>query len=179
MELRASSTDINVMIVIDTDYVKSHYPNPSQKSDNPTPIDHKSQFMVCTDPRGIISGQGTADLNFKALPGDNVSFRGTSIYGNSDDAVIVYGISPWNGVDVFNSFRTDKVERQGAAVPDINSPNGIPEKKIKADFISYDSKVQKKGTENFHVKFGLYTCNDGETQNLLGYYQWDPTITVQ
>lgn len=176
----SSSEDINVLIVIDTDYVKRTYPNPSQDPNNPTGIDHNSQFMICADPRGIISGQGTADLNFKAFPGDQVSFRGISIYGNSDDAVIIYGIKYWSGDNVFNSFVTNLVQRKGAVEPDPSSPNGLPPKHVPLNFISLDSKVAKGGTENFFVYFALYTLGaDGETQNLYGYYYWDPTITVQ
>jgi hypothetical protein len=180
MAVSASSENINVMIVIDTDYVKTHYSNPSQNSNKPTGINHNSQFMICTNTRGIISGQGTADLNFKANVGDFVSFRGVSIYGNSDDAVIVYGINHWSGDQVFNQFVPNLVERKYAVVPDPDTSNGLPAKKLLVDFTSLDSRVRKAGRENFYVYFALYTlANDGETQNLLGYYYWDPTITVQ
>lgn len=57
----SSSEDINVLIVIDTDYVKKNFPNPSQDPNNPTGIDYNSQFMICADPRGIISGQGAVE----------------------------------------------------------------------------------------------------------------------
>lgn len=175
-----SATNINVIIVIDTDYVKNHYPNPSKDPARPTGIDHSSQFMIATDPRGIIWGQGTADLNFKANVGDYVSFRGTSIYGNSDDAVIVYGVKRWSGANVFNTFVTNVAERQHAAVPDPSSLNGLPALNTFESFTSLDSKVARAGTENFYVYFALYTlASDGETQQLLGYYYWDPTVTVQ
>lgn len=175
-----STENINVMIVIDTDYVKTHYPNPSKDSTKPTGINHNSQFMICTNKRGIISGQGTADLNFRANVGDFVSFRGTSIYGNADDAVIVYDIERWSGDQVFNQFVPNLVERKRAAVPDPDTDNGLPAKNLVADFNSLDSKVRKAGKQNFYVYFALYTlAEDGETQKLLGYYYWDPTITVQ
>lgn len=81
---------------------------------------------------------------------------------------------------MFNSFVTNLVQRQGAVEPDNTSPNGLPAKHVALDFISLDSKVAKGGTENFYVYFALYTLGaDGETQNLFGYYYWDPTITVQ
>jgi hypothetical protein len=180
MAVKLSTEDINVMIVIDTDYVKDHYPNPSRDSNKPTGINHHSQFMICTNKRGIISGQGTADLNFKANVGDFVSFRGTSIYGNSDDAVIVYKIKHQSGDQVFNQFVPNLVERKYAVVPDPDTPNGLPAKKLLVDFTSLDSRVRKAGRENFYVYFALYTlADDGETQKLLGYYYWDPTITVQ
>jgi nematocidal protein AidA len=175
-----SAVSITVLVVIDTEYVKAHFPNPSTDPNNPTGIDHNSQFMLCTGSRGIISGQGSADLNFKANPGDFVSFFGQSIYGNADDAVIIYGIKFWQGAQVFNQFVPDAVSRTGAAVPDVTTSNGLPAAHIASNFISLDSRVAKQGTENFYVQFGLYTLDgSGETQNLLGYYYWDPTITVQ
>jgi hypothetical protein len=175
-----TAANVNVMIVIDTDYIKNNYSNPSQNPDKPTAINHSSQYMICTNTRGIISGQGTADLNFKANVGDYVSFRGVSIYGNSDDAVIVYGIKYWNGDKVFNQFVPNLVERKYAVIPDVNTTNGLPAKTTLVDFTSLDSKVAKSGKENFYVYLALYTlADDGETQKLLGYYYWDPSITVQ
>jgi len=178
--LDASAVSINVLIVIDTEYVKTTFPNPSQDPAHPTGINHNSQFMICTGSRGIISGQGTADLNFRANPGDFVSFFGESIYANADDAVIIYGIKYWSGDNVFNQFVPDVVARTGAVFPDVSTSNGLPATHGPASFISLDSKVARQGIENFYVYFGLYTLdNTGETQNLLGYYYWDPTITVQ
>lgn len=181
MATQASAVFINILNVIDTEYVKSHYPNPSQDPNNPTGIDHNSEFMICTGSRGAVTGQGTATLGFTANPGDEVSFRSVSIYDNPDDTVIVYGIVPFGGSgNLFNTFVADVVTLQHAAVPDTNQINGIPAAHQAVNFTSLDSKVKSQGTENFMVRFGLYTlASDGETQNLFGYYQWNPTITVQ
>jgi hypothetical protein len=175
----SSSQDIDVLIVINTEYIKSHYPNPSQDPSNPTGIDHNSQYMICYDPRGVISGQGTADLNFRAFPGDHVRFRGTSIYQNSDDAVIIYSIRHWSGDNVFNHFTPEMVKRNRAVVPDVNTSNGLPPLQTPINFTSLDTSIQRSGTDNFYVFFALYTLGtDGESQNLYGYYYWDPTCTV-
>jgi hypothetical protein len=135
--------------------------------------------MVCYDPRGIISGQGTADLNFKANVGDLVSFRGISIYGNSDDAAIVYGIRYWKGDQVFNQFVPDLVNRKKAVMPDVNTTNGLPAVTASMNFTSYDSKMKQGGTESFYVYIAVYKLDsDGETQKLFGYFYWDPSVTV-
>lgn len=179
--LKASSQQINVLVVIDTEYVKKINPNPSKDPNHPTGINHAGQFMLVTGSRGVISGQGSADLNFRANPGDEVSFTGVSIYDNSDDAVIVYGIQYWQRDHVFNQFVADLVTRKGAVMPNADSPsgNGLPALQTKLNFSSYDSKVRNSGTEDFYVFFALYTlADDGETQNLFGYFYWDPTITV-
>ncbi|MDQ1857496.1 MULTISPECIES: inclusion body family protein [Chryseobacterium] len=180
IELKSSSQEIDVLIVIDTDYVRSTYPNPSKDPNNPTGIDHNSQHMIVSNANAI-SGQGTADLNFSARAGDIVSFRGTSIYQNSDDAVIIYNIKYWSGDQVFNSFMYNSVERRQAAVPNLNSQNGLPAASADITFASIDSKVKATGTENFYVQFGLYILdpNDSNKQILYGYFYWDPTITVK
>lgn len=179
MDLQASSQQINILAVIDTEYVKSHYPKPSTDLNNPTGIDHNSEFLIATGTRGIISGQGTADLSFKANSGDYVSFTGTSVYANSDDAVIIYGIKFQSGTNVFNQFVPDYVNRNNAVMPNNTSSNGLPAVSQKICFASFDSKVSGQGAERFLVYFALYTLgSDGETQNLLGYYYWDPQITV-
>jgi nematocidal protein AidA len=175
----ASAASINILIVIDTEYVKTNYPNPSKDQNNPTGINHSSQFMICSDPRGVVSGQGTADLSFRANPGDFVSFYGSSIYDNSDDAVIVYGIKYWSGDNVFNQFVPNLVTRAHAVMPDTTTSNGLPPVTTSMNFTSLDSRVSKAGTENFYVYFALYTlAADGETQQLFGYYYWDPTVVV-
>jgi hypothetical protein len=175
----ASGIFIDILTVIDTEYVKKNFPNPSQDPSKPTGIDHKSQYMICSGSRGIVSGQGTADLNFKANPGDEVDFRGTSIYQNSDDAIIIYGINYWSGDKVFNTFVPDVVTRRFAVMPDTTTPNGVPAVTTSMNFTSLDARIARSGKEQFYVYFALYTlASDGNTQQLFGYYFWDPTITV-
>jgi nematocidal protein AidA len=177
---QASAQNINILIVIDTEYVKKTHPkqtNPNMQQ--PAGIDHSGQFMLCTGSRGIISGQGTGDLNFRANPGDFVQFTGVSIYENSDDAVIVYNITKYGGTDVFNQFVPNVITRKNAVAPDPATENGLPAIHTQLNFNSFDSKVRNGGTENFNVAFALYTLDDdGETQSLYGYFYWDPTITV-
>lgn len=174
----SSSQDINVLVVIDTEYIKKMY-GPNSNKNAPQGINHSSQFMICTGSRGIISGQGTADLNFRANPGDTVDFTGVSIYDNSDDAVIVYGINYWQKDHVFGNFTSNLVTRNRAVMPNNDSPDGLPATPTKLTFASYGAKVQNSGTEDFYVNIALYTlADDGQTQNLYGYYYWDPTITV-
>ncbi|UIK01142.1 inclusion body family protein (plasmid) [Rhizobium leguminosarum] len=177
----ASPQQVNILVVIDTEYVKAHYPPNSSISspDKPPGIDHNSQFMICTGSRGAVTGQGTADLSFKANVGDNVSFTGVSIYDNSDDAVIIYGIQYWNGDKVFNQFVPNVVTRKKAVFPNPETSNGLPPLQEQMTFATYDAKVARSGKENFYVYFALYKLSDdGQSQNLYGYYCWDPQIIV-
>ena len=176
--LAASSAQIDVLVVIDTEYIKNNFPKNTDPN-NAQGIDHNSQYMICYSPRGIVSGQGSADLSFKANAGDNVSFRGTSIQQNSDDAVILYGIKYWKGDKVFNTFTTNIVTRNRAVQPDPGQLNGIPPILTTQNFTSYDSKIARGGTENFYVYIAVYTlASDGQAQELYGYYYWDPQVVV-
>lgn len=179
LAIASSSQQANILVVIDTEYVKLNYPHPSTNPSAPTGINHASQFMIATGTRGIISGQGSADLKFRMNVGDSVGFTGVSIYDNSDDAVIVYGIQYWQRDHVFNQFVPNSVVRTGAVMPNSDTPNGLPALQTKINFSSFDSKIKQSGTEDFYVFFALYTlAPDGENQKLFGYYYWDPTITV-
>jgi hypothetical protein len=179
MELESSAQQINILVVVNTDYIVKTYTNPSQDPARPTGVDHNSQYMICYSPRGVISGQGTADLNFKANVGDTTSFTGTSIYANSDAAVIVYGIKYWKDDHVFGTFVANVITRNRAIMPDPNQLNGLPAIQQKISFASYDSRISTGGTESFYVNIAVYTlAADGQTQNLYGYFHWDPTVTV-
>jgi hypothetical protein len=176
--------DIDVMIVIDTGAVVAANPSPSTDPNNPTGIAHGTQYMICSDPRGIVSGQGTGDLNFNASPGDFVSFAAQSVTANAEDAVIIYNIVPFSGTNVLDSLSVDTVSITGAVFPNstVSAPNvGIPPVQQPASFNTVDARVKQAGTEGYKVSFGLYQLDpnsNNENQILLGYYSWDPTITV-
>ncbi|MBY8603647.1 MAG: inclusion body family protein [Burkholderia sp.] len=190
IELKASSQAIDILVVIDTEYVKNYWNKsspartPSQDWRNPTGLDHANKFMICTGSRGIISGQGTGDLHFRANVKDSVRFGGTSVYGNSEDAVIVYGIKPIlqpGSIEVFNPFTANTYTLTGAAQPSPNSEwrNGIPAVHVKEDFQAFEATVARSGTEFFGLSFALYTLDSsGQRQDIYGYFWWDPHITV-
>jgi len=176
----ASAVSMDILIVIDTEYIKQNF-GVSKDKNHPVGISHDHQYMLCTGSRGINGGQGTGDLSFKAIVGDYVSFRGVSIYQNSDDAVIIYAITKFSGVEVFNQFNANSLTRTKAVQPDPKSisRDGLPALNVPQNFLSLDSRVGASGTEGFMVTFALYTlASDGQTQDLYGYYTWDPTITV-
>lgn len=182
MTTAETPVDINVMIVIDTAAVAMSNASPSTDPNNPTAIPHDTQYMICSDPRGIISGQGTGDLNFNANPGDFVSFAAQSVSANAQDAVIIYNIASFSGPNVLGSLTVNTVTITGAVFPNknVSAPNvGIPPLQQSASFNTVDARVQQGGTEGYKVSFGLYQLDQtGENQVLFGYFSWDPTITV-
>jgi hypothetical protein len=180
MSVQSNSEQVNVLVVIDTAYIVNNYPNPSTDPENPTAVDHNSQHMICASPRGIVGGQGSAALDFKAKAGDLASFNGISIYANSAAAVILYGVRYWNGDQVFNPWGPKKVTRHRAVMPGPTKPNGLPPTHQPISYASYKAKIKQAGKENFCVDIAVYTlAKDGQTQNLYGYFCWNPSITVR
>lgn len=174
------SARISVICVVDTYSLMAAYPNPSQDWTTPTTISAENQYLIASSPRGVVSGQGTGALDFAAIPRDVVSFYGLSASTNSDDAVLIYGVKSVSG-SVFNAFSYNAVTITGAATANLKSTtnNGLPALFEPLTVASLDAFVRRQGTEVFQLQFALYTMgSDGETQQIFGYYQWDPSITV-
>ncbi|MFC5476001.1 AidA/PixA family protein [Paraherbaspirillum soli] len=155
----SSAKSIDILMIFDTEYIKKMYPNPSQGQGFPTSIDRDCGFLLCTGSRGIISGQGSGDLSFRANEGDKVSFMGTSMSDNSGDAVKVSRMGYLAGVNVFGHFLVNTINESGV------------------EFTRFGATVRSRGNEEFYVQFALYT-RDGSTQKLFGYYYWSPSIAI-
>ncbi len=168
---------INILIAIDTDTVLKNYPNPSKDSNHPTGIAHSMGYMVATGTT-INSGQGTGDLDFNALVGDQVRAFATSGSDNFEDAVLLYGMPMFSGTPVLSPFNYQSFTKS-TVIP--NSPTSpLPAKTTDEVFWFYQASVAQKGTEGYMVQFGLYTRDQTTGQPVLkGYYYWDPTIRVQ
>ncbi|MBU2915696.1 MULTISPECIES: inclusion body family protein [Reichenbachiella] len=166
---------INVQITIDTDAIIRDFSTPSQDPNAPTGIGHQYEFMVVTDGASI-SGQGGADLNFRAQVGDNVRFHGTSASDNFENAILVYGIKRFGGDQVFSPFMSFTYTKNGV------SPSGfdvLPAHIGSEQFWFYEGRVITAGVENFQVVFALYTRGASGEPEVYGYFQWDPTVTVE
>ena|ERR1043166_3446650 len=176
------SSFINVQMVFDTQTLLSKYPNPSQDSGNPTGINHTDVFMITqsvflADPKT----QGTADLNIKADEDDIIRWRGTSLSDNVSQSAIPYKIQRFSGTQV-----TD-IPVPTEAHPWIHVPNQDPNTKV-VDPLHYtptklpdyymQCTVTDSGTEGYQVWFYIAQEASGGTVKTLGYFYWDPTITV-
>jgi hypothetical protein len=165
----------NILITIDTDAVRRI----AQKSTDPTTpigIGHNLGYMVATGTK-INSGQGTGDLSIAALVGDTIRAFAVSGSDNFEDAVLLYGMPRFQGDQVLSDFAYQSFTKS-TVVPNSNT-NPLPARIVEEQFWFYQASVIRKGTEGYKVQFGLYT-RDETTGNptLLGYYYWDPEVTV-
>ncbi|HEY1200942.1 MAG TPA: AidA/PixA family protein [Niastella sp.] len=176
---------INILSIIDTDYILSNYPSdqemmPDQElPEHPILVDSEAVHMICRDSRGPVNGEGTTNLSFQARKGDYIFFRGTSTSANSDSAIIIYNIQEEDHHHIFGPFNGENTSLALAAEPSSETFNGVPAIHRHADFHAFQSKIKKHGATTLAIQFGLYTLeDDGETQSLYGYFEWRAKIDV-
>lgn len=180
--LDVNDSIVHVMFLVDTAYIYAHYQGKtSTDPNNPMPIDHNSEFMVCSF-LNKPQKQGTADLSFSVPNQSTVAFWGSSLSNNGHDAIIIYDIEKNANLgptdDVFNPFVMNQTLLPGGVIPS-GSINGLPAITQSRNIYALTSTVKTTGTENFVIRFGLYLFDQAtQTQKLWSYCQWDPTITV-
>ncbi|AOR69915.1 hypothetical protein BBJ41_20130 [Burkholderia stabilis] len=171
INLDVNSQQIDILAVIDTEYIKRRYPNPSKKPESPIAVDHRAVNLLYTGARGGSIGNGPGDRLLTLYPGDTVSLRAVSIYENSDDAVLIYQVAHLFGQKVFNQFTQDFLEVKTVQLNPETS-DGLPPLTKLQTFASIGAKVRESGIETLGACFGLYTL-ERSTQELFGYYWWD------
>jgi hypothetical protein len=176
------SAQVNVLFVIDTNYIVDKYPSPSKSPKKPTVVDHDGLYMIVASPQGAAGGQGAAGLDFRAHAGGVASFTATSISANSDAAVILYDIKLRKGEQALKPRgRLQKVTLHGAVMPDpTKPPDELPPTQQSISYTSYKVEILQAGTASFSVYIAVYVlAGDGQTQELYGYFCWQPSVTVR
>lgn len=175
---------IDLMIAIDTASLKSA---PSSTSDAPAGCDHAHAFMI-TDAGHAVSGNGTADLQMKAVTGDTIRIWGTSLSHQVEDEVFIYDFTHWDPDRVtstrgvldtagltYESFA--KLMMVPADGQDNHEPPKVTAQSSNVNFA--EILIRNYGTEYFMVRFVVYgPLPDSGPRPVRGYYEWDPSITV-
>jgi hypothetical protein len=170
-----TSAVIYVTIVIDADTVITTHPNPSTDPNHPTPIGHDMGFMT-TSSEYVVSGNGTGDLVIKAEVDDVLRWTSVSESHNMDAAVFTYAFEKFGGTQVTGPITLEPFTKT-AIFPTAANPPAV--KQVPQNFWFMVCDVNNVGTENYNVKFGLYTRTRGsDGQGLYGYFYWDPTLQV-
>ncbi|GKX37517.1 inclusion body family protein [Pectobacterium versatile] len=179
-QLNSSNNVINVIVIIDTDRIIN---DPSIKSvskdqAHPTPIGHQYSYMVAPS-QSAISGEGTGDLNIRANRDDVIRWTGISESANSDSSVLIYGLPRYAGDTVFTQVEFVNSSRLEAEPAPTNNTSPFPVTFTEQKHWYTQATITKLGTEQYQVQFALYHRPHGGNQELYGYFQWDPTITVK
>jgi hypothetical protein len=176
-----SSEQVNVLFVIDTNYIVDKYPSPSKSPKKPTIVDHDGLYTIVASPQGVVDGQGAAGLDFRAHAGGVASFTGTSISASSDAAVILYDIKLRKGEQALKPRgRLQKITLHGAVMPDPTKPDGLPPARQSVSYTSYQVEIRQAGKASLSVYIAVYVlAGDGQTQELYGYFCWHSSVTVR
>lgn len=164
---------IDINVAFDTETIVSKYANPSQNSTQPTGIQHADAYMIAQT-SDVISGQATADLNVSASVGDVIRWRSESLSGNSDQSVVIYNIVKFSGTAVTGPIQPITAS---PTMPIPNSANPVQYTPTSQYDYYLNANVTANGTEGYEVWFYIVQRNHSSLTT-LGYYYWDPTLTV-
>lgn len=170
INLEKSSQYIQILAVIDTNYVKNNYPNPSKNWRSPTGITSNALFMLNSRAPGVSSSEGTGDLSLRLNVGDKISLMATSLSDNSGDSAELYGIKRAAGDRVFSAFTT-VIINQADAESAAETPDIIATSAQSQVFRAYSAIATSSGSEKLGTIFALYTRNQNE-KTLFGYFYW-------
>ncbi|EST18846.1 inclusion body family protein [Streptomyces roseochromogenus] len=162
-----ASKIINVLISYDAFTIKERYPNPSQDPNNPTHVGHDLIYM--TTRQDSIIGMPGAELNIAASPGDLIRWRETTLSLNFDYSALLYR---YVSADQ-HLISPPQVRRIDARLP-LPIPNSHEFETQDIEQHYWSTEVLKLGTVTYRFFFQLL---DGK--NRLGFFQWDPFITIK
>lgn len=173
------SKTINLLTVVDTEFIKQNYQSPQNDPFNPLEIEGSSQYVYVTGSLPI-EGQGTPTPHFHANIDDTIAISGVSIYNNSEDAVLVYGIRHDSADTVLATcIWPYTVTRPCAILPAPGCCGIVPAVHGPVTFHKIETRVQTSGTEHFDIMFALYTLSPNRKKQVLyGYFYWR-TVIVQ
>lgn len=170
---------INIEIIIATDKLMREHPYASQDPNNPTPIGHQYAYMVASGSAMDVRGSGTGDLSFAAEQGDILRVSAISEYNNFGKSVLLYGLFRYSGADIF-AGRDFMLE----SFPEVETPYPVNFEPLEVElrnqaYWTAQNTFQRKGQAGVGFQFGVWTTHRGQSPSLVGFYQWDPTITVE
>ncbi|RDG39650.1 inclusion body family protein [Streptomyces corynorhini] len=165
--------DLNVLIAFDAATIVERYPNASRNPDAPTQVDH--QLIYMTTRHDHIIGSSGAELNLRAEPGDSIRWRETTLSLGSDYKALLYKYVSDDSAHTL--IRTPEIEVIDGVFP---MPKEGAEGKPEFVTQSYEdhywrTTVKRAGNVVYHFFFQILDHH----RQVLGYFQWDPFITIE
>lgn len=165
-----TSAIIDVLASFDAYTIVNNYQNASKDPDRPTFVDNSLIYMTTRQDR--IIGQSGAELNVKARVGDVIRWRETELsLGFEYDALFYRFVTNETRLitppQVIVSPVTVLVPQMG------HEGQPVFDKQTIQDHY-WQCTIVNTGHVTYHFYFGIY-----ESGSLLGYFQWDPFITIE
>ncbi len=147
---------ITCLTVIDAVTISNHYDSPSTDPSNPTNIGSLASstiFMVVAQDNQL-SGNASAGLDIKAKKDDTIHWRATTLSANEDAKVNFTNFVKYSGDNVIDQPQKVSGEEEWTAT------------------------VRQVSSGSREVYNWIFEILDS-SNNLYGYFQWDPSITVE
>lgn len=161
---------IDVLIAFDALSIAKQYPDASRNPEAPTQVDYGLIYMTTRHDRVV--GTSGAELNFRANPRDIIRWRETTLSLNSEYSALLYRYVSGDALigkpRVVISDGTYVMPKDGA----VDSPDFTTQ-----DYQDHywEADVSKVGQVTYHFYFQILDSD----QQLIGYFQWDPFITIE
>jgi nematocidal protein AidA len=183
---------INIVIVFDTQSImQAAGSTPSQISSSPTPIAHEYIYMI-TQPGYVVPATSstpttlaTANLNIMADTGDVLQWSACTLSGDSQTYVIPYSITAFSTTGsteptTVTGTPSPLLITEASPYPILPFPtSGNPTCTLQTlQNYLLQATVANYGTEQYSVSFMILEQQQNGNITTLGYYNWDPTITV-
>jgi nematocidal protein AidA len=176
------SNVIDILCAIDTVDILNGYPNPSQDSTTPTQITANLIYMIVQQ-GSAISGNGQGELNVAANIGDVIRWRELTLSNNFENSVQFYNFSvntqdlitlPPTLVGGVQADGTLSTVQEAMPKQSPSAPPWLPTSVNNTPFHFWESTTESTGSVTYHWQFLIADGNG----NVLGYFQWDPFITI-
>lgn len=174
---------INIVVCIDAQTIVSSF-SPGTYS-NPTAIPHEYIYMV-TQPQFVTSTNpttmATADLNISCNVGDNVRWSVATLYEEMAMYALPYQIETFAGTNVM-STPEPLLMQPTEPIMTVPIPAAGPAYtgQVQYDYVMQATILNNSGSAPDQYKFYFEVVEmNGQSNQLttVGYYCWDPTITV-
>ncbi len=179
------SNTIDIALVFDTEAIIKRLGKGGSKT-NPIGFSHGSytpadQLVFMTVNARYLQDpntQATANLSVKGYPQDVVRWRGESMSGQSGFAAVIYEMSYFNTPDPSVMDGVPRLLVSPIAVPIPNQSDPSTYTKTTEQDPYWQCTMVKPGSVNYAVKFYIVQFDEGD-MNVIGWYWWDPSITVK
>lgn len=139
--------------------------------DSPIYAGTENIYMI-TRKGNVVSGNAGGELRIQVAVGDNIRWRSTSLSGNFDYDVLLY---KFESTDPNNDLMSEPTSMSGTIhepVPNKHDPLH-PTSQLVTNYY-WQAVTEQTGSITYHFHF-MITDRNGK---VLGYYMWDPFITI-
>ena len=170
------STIIDVAVLIDAETIYNRTRTAGVVGSPDAPVfvqEQDSVIYMVSRSANEISGHGGAELDIHATPNQEIRWRASSLTFGDQYSVYLYDFFPKS--DLLHDIRPETSED---VIPEINPADIMHPRVLEANLGYWQATALKEGRVTYHFKFMILRPTSATELEPVGYYQWDPFITI-